>query len=225
MRAPRSALLAVFIAFLLPLSGGSRQTLPVLQDDILSRSARISDAPVSPFSAFEGALLLSGVPGGEGFTQGCTDSPAQTVRPHGATLREVLDSITGDKSGYVWKMREGVVNLEPSTGFPALLKTHLKTFQSHDLSDAGSAVTFLTSSPEVERAAAENGLQHNVSGAALSGMTSEPAPPKKPLDIRLHNLMLFEALNAIARANKHGAWVYREVHCGPIRQFDVTFVQ
>jgi hypothetical protein len=97
----------------LPSLGVSSQVPPALQDDVLTRSARIGDVSLPAFSAFEGALLASGVPGGVAFVRGCSDQQLPMVHPQGTTLREVLDSITGGDSGYVWQMNEGVVNLEP----------------------------------------------------------------------------------------------------------------
>src|SRR5258708_10374105 len=194
---------------LLPSLRVSTQAVPAPQEDVLTRSAMIGDKSLPASSAFQGALLISGVPGGVAFVEGCSDQPLPMVHPHGTTLREVLDSITAGDSGYVWRMYEGVVNVEPLQGGPALLRIHLKAYNSRDLTDAGSAVTFLSSSPEVTRAATKIGLAHNVSGSALSGMAQGPQPPKKPLAIRLHDVTLLEALNAIARANKHGDWIYR----------------
>ncbi len=226
MRAFMSLFSATLLAVaLLPSLGVSRQAAPAPKEDVLSRSAMIGDESLPAFSAFEGALMLSGVPGGVAFVEGCSDQTLRMVHPHGTTLREVLDSITAGDSAYAWRMREGVVNLEPSTGLPALLRIHLKTYDSRDLTDAASAVTFLVSSPEVERAATKFGLAHNVSGSALSGLAQGPPPPKKLLGIRLHDVTLLDALNAIARTNRHGVWMYRETHCGSIHQFDVSFPQ
>ena len=124
----------------------SSQVPPTLQEDVLTRSATIGDVSLPAFSAFEGALLVSGVPGGVAFAQGCSDQPLPMVRPQGTTLREVLDSITGGDSGYVWRMNSAVVNLEPLQGVPALLTTLLKTYDSRELAEPGSAVTLLISS-------------------------------------------------------------------------------
>jgi hypothetical protein len=185
----------------------------------------VDDKPLPAFSAFEGTLLLAGVPGGVAFVEGCSDQPLPMVHPHGTTLREVLNSITADHSAYAWKIRNGVVNLEPSAGTPALLRIRLNTYDSGDLTDGASAVTFLSSSPEVERSAAKLNLAHNVSGNALGSMAQGPPPPKRPLGIRLHDVTLLDALNAIARGNKHGVWVYREIRCGAVHQFDISFPQ
>jgi len=63
----------------------------------------------------------------------------------------MLDSITSGDSQYVWRMRKGLVNLEPVKGPPVLLQTHLKRYDSGDLTDAVSAVSLLKSLPELAR--------------------------------------------------------------------------
>jgi|SRR5579859_101934 len=215
-------LLAVALISPLQVSGQGRRAP---QEDVLLRSARIGAVPLPAPSAFEAALQASGTPGGVAFVEGCSGQPPPMVRPHGITLREVLNSITAGDSTYVWRKRRGVVNLEPSTGLPALLRTHLDSYDSGGVPDAVSAVTFLSSSPQVTRAAAKLRLAQNALGPGLGSMVQGTPPPKKPLGIRLHDVTLLDALNAIAQANKHGVWVYRETHCGSVHQFNVSFAQ
>ena len=193
-------------------------------EDVLSRPVKIEDRALPAFSAFEGALQVSSVPGGVAFVEGCSDQPEPMVHPRGTTLREVLDSIVSGDPRYTWKMREGAVNLEPSNGVPALLRTHLKTYDSQD-TDAVSAVTLVSSLPEVGRAAAKLRLTHNVLGPGLGGMAQGPPQPRAPLGVQLHDVTLLYALNAIAQANKHGVWIYRETNCGSVHQFNVGFEQ
>jgi len=147
------------------------------------------------------------------------------VHPRGTTLRQVLDSITSADSHYVWRIKEGVVNVEPAKGLPALLETHLKTYDSGKLADAVSAVTVLSGSPDVVRAGARLGLTHNALGPGLGGVAPGSPSPQKPLGLRLHNVTLLDALNTIARANKHGVWTYRETQCGSVHQFNISFAQ
>jgi hypothetical protein len=171
-----SVLLAVALPSPPRISGQGAQAP---QEDVLAHPASIGDAPLPIFSAFQSALQISGVPGGAAFVEGCSDQPVPMARVHGITLREVLNSITAGDSAYTWKMREGVVNFEPSTGLPALLKVHLNNYESGDASDAVSAVTFLSSSPEVTSAATKLGLAQNVLGPGLGSMVQGPPPPKK----------------------------------------------
>ena len=211
-------------AALLPSPRISIAATPAPQEDVLSRPAPIGDLSLPASSAFEAAVQASGVPGGIAFLEGCPDEPKPTVHPYGTTLREVLDSITSRDSHYIWRMREGVVNLGPAKGAPALLRTHLKTYDSGNLTDA-SAVIFLSSLPEVARAAAGIGLTYIQLGSGLGGTALGPPPPKKPLGVRLHDVTLLDALNAIIRANKHGVWTYRETHCDSVHQFNISFEQ
>ncbi len=136
---------------LLPSVRVSIAATPTPQEDVLSRPAAIGDRSLPASSAFEGALQISGVPGGAAFVEGCADEPKPLVHPHGATLRQMLDSITSGDSQYVWRMRKGLVNLEPVKGPPVLLQTHLKRYDSGDLTDAVSAVSLLKSLPELAR--------------------------------------------------------------------------
>jgi len=212
-------------AALLPSLRVSIAATPTPQEDVLSRPAALGDRSLPASSAFEAAVQASGVPGGDAFLEGCLDEPEPTVHPYGTTLREVLDSITSRDSHYMWRMHEGVVNLEPVKGAPALLRTHLKTYDSGNLTDAVSAVIFLSSLPEVAHAAAGLGLTHSQLGSGLGGMALGPRPPKKPLGVRLHDATLLDALNAIARTNNRGVWTYRETHCGSVHQFNISFTE
>ena len=218
--------MAVLLAVtLLPSLGVSRSSALTLQEEVLTRTAAVADQSLPLFSAFEDALQVSGVPGGVAFVETCADEPKPIVHPHGTTLRQVLDSIITADSHYVWRIRKGVVNLEPVKGVPALLETHLKTYDSAELADAVSAVTVLSSSPDVLRAGARLGLTHNALGPGLGGVTPGSPPPQNPLGIRLHDVTLLDTLNTIARENKHGVWTYRETQCGSVHQFNISFAQ
>jgi len=216
------ALLASILIFA---SGSDRAHSLSPQQAALDRPVAMGEMSTPAPSVFQGAALVAGVPGGAAFFEGCADQPLRTIQPTGSTLREVLNSITHADPEYVWSFNSGVLNLEPSRGIPALLSMRLTNYDSENVTDAASAVTFLSSSPEVTSAANKLGLAHNVSGNALSGLPGEPQPPKKPLDIHLKNVTLLDALNAILRANKKGVWMYRETHCGSVSQYDIVVVQ
>jgi hypothetical protein len=213
------------VGSLFPFEPGRHIQLPAQPADDLTRPIAISDSPSPAYVVALGAMLASGTPGGVTFDGGCPDHSEPVIRPHGTTLREVLDSITEEDASYAWNMKQGVVNLVPSGGAPAFLKMNLDTYDSGDLANASEAVVFLASSPEVTRDAAKLGLQKNPSGSPLGSASLEPRPPQKPLSIRLQNVTLLGVLNAIARANKHGVWTYYEKKCGSVHQFDLTFTE
>jgi hypothetical protein len=183
------------------------------------------DGLVPAPAAFEVALFQAGMPGGVASVQGGSDKPEQAVRLHGITLPETLDSITTADPRYVWRVKKGVVDLEPSQGVPALLRTHIKNYDSRDLTDALSAVTVLSASLEVERAASRIGLVHNILVGSLGSVGPLPLPRKKPLRVRLQDVTLLEAFNALVGASKHGVWSYREIHCGKTAMFDVIVAE
>jgi|SRR5208282_2162670 len=220
-----SMLLIVLPAMLVVSLGVSRSSAQTLEEDPLTRTAAIGDRSLPAFSAFQEALQVSAVPGGVAFVEGCADEPKPVVHPRGTTLRQVLDNIVSGDSQYVWRIRKGVVNLEPVKGLPVLLQTHLKRYDSGDLTDAISAASLLSSLPEIARAAAKHGFTQNVLGPGLGGVAQGPPSPKKPLGVRLHDVTLLDALNAIARANGHGVWSYRETHCQSVHQFNISFAQ
>lgn len=205
--------------------GTGRPRSPGSQTAILNRVVAMGNSSASAPSVFQGAALLAGVPGGTAFLEGCANQPPLKVRPRGNTFGAVLSSITHGDPSYIWRVRAGVVNLMPSSGVPALLKTRLAGYDSMTATDAASAITLLSSSPQVVGAARKLGLAHDVSGSALSGVASKFGHRKKPLGVHLINVSLLRALNAIARANRHGVWMYRETHCDSVRQYDITFVQ
>ena len=226
MRANRTCTLALVVAIALLMSfDGLIRSAPTPQEDILTHPVAIGDRSLPAFSAFQDALQASGVPGGVAFVEGCASEPKPTVRPQGTTLRQVLDSIASGDPQYVWRIRKGVVNLEPAKGLPALLQTHLKGYDSGDLTNAISAVSSLSSSPALTSAATKQGLTHNTLGPGLGGVAPGAPSPQKPIGVRLHDVTVLDALNAIARANEHGVWTYRETHCGSVHQFNVSFAQ
>src|SRR5260370_38128098 len=101
MRAFTSLFLATLLAVaLLPSLRVSRQAAPATQEDVLTRSARIGDGPLPASSAFQGALQMSGVPGGVAFMEGGSDQPLPMVLPQGSQLRERLTSIMDGDSVY-----------------------------------------------------------------------------------------------------------------------------
>lgn len=232
MRMPPTSGPIVIVALLVSLAVASHSA-PSSQEDILTRSVVGSVNGPRPASkafagareAFVAALRAADVAGGAIVVEGCPEEPKHSVQISGTTLGELLNSIAGSDPHYAWRLYRGVVDLEPSGGLPALLTTQLKAYDSGDATDPESAVTFLNSLPEVMRAAVALGLTQNPSGSFLSGMAPGPPPPRKRLDLRLHDITLLDALNAIARTNKHGFWTYNETHCGSINQFSLYFAE
>src|SRR5579862_4661197 len=186
---------------------------PAQQEEVLARPVQIGNASGPAPLEFQGALMLSGAPGGVASLQGCPDQPGPTVHPHGKTLREVLDNITSGNPFYVWGLHDGVINVKPSKGVPALLKAYFEVYDSGETTNAISAVAYLSSSAVVTSTAAALGLARSGDiGPGLHAGPQGPASSPRPLGIQLHDVSLVDVLNTVARTNKHGIWIYNETH-------------
>ena len=199
------------------------QEHPVTEEELLMRPAGTAgSSPLSVDVAFQTAMARSGGPGGAAILQGCEGSSDKVVRVHGSTLREVLDDIVTADPNYVWHLRDGVVNLMPAKGVPALLTLRIAAYDSGDATDLRTAGTYLLALPVVRERADELGFTRAVFGTGLSALLPG-APPAPKLNVRLQDVTLLEALNALVRANRHGAWVYYETHCKSENNFQVQF--
>jgi hypothetical protein len=146
------------------------------------------------------------------------------VRFKGSTLREVLDDIVTADPDYGWEVKDGVVNLLPAKGVPDLLTLRISAFDSGDATSVRTAETFLFALPEVRKRAEELGFDQAIYGSALSAI-APGAPPAPKLNVRLQDVTLLEALNALVRAHKHGLWIYYETHCKSTNHFDINFTE
>lgn len=192
-------------------------------EEMLTRPVVVpSGPPLSASSAFEDLMFSAGIPGGQVLEEGCNAEVGPQTHLKGNTLRELLDSFAGVGSPYRWEVKDGVVNLLPAKGSPALLLTRIATYDSQKAADIVTATTFLLASPKIQDAAAELGLTQNVSGSGVGSVGPGPPPPREPLGLRLQNVTLRDLLNALVRINGRGVWTYREIHCPPKNYFDVT---
>jgi hypothetical protein len=193
--------------------------------ELLGRSVAIPSAPQSVTAAFQSLMLASGTPGGDVTAGGaCGEEPETMTRLRGTTLREALESITRADPHYHWSVSDGVVDLLPGGVPPALLRVRITYFDSGPATDIVSAGTFLFALPEVRAAAARLGLTRSAtSGSGLSSLLPGAHAPRKRLDLRLRDVTVLDALNAIVRVNKGGVWMYSETRCKGLHLFDLNF--
>lgn len=118
-----------------------------------------------------------------------------TVHLKSVTPRQVLNHIARLYPGYRWKIRNGVVNLEPNnrTGSD-LLSIRLSTVSIHG---------------EISRVAFRKILQLAGIGV-VNGFEQRQPQLYGVVDVELHDTTVRDALNAIARADGQVAW-----ECGP----------
>jgi len=194
--------------------------------ELLTRPVELPASPLSVDFAFQLAILRSGAPGGEALNQECAEPSESAVRPQQeSTLRELLENIVTADPEYRWEVNEGVVNLLPVKGVPELLTLRIAAFDSGDATDVTTAKTFLFALPEVRKRAAELGFDQAIYGSGLSGIPPAGTPPPPKLNVRLQDVTLLEALNALVRAHNHGLWMYRETHCESSKHFDIKFTE
>jgi len=209
-----------------PVAGHQEQPgKPAAEAELLMRPANVGPSPLSVNSAIQLAILRSGAAGGAVITQGCAEPSDNIVRFQGSTLREVLDDIVTADPGYGWEVKDGVVNLVPVKGVPDLLTLRIGAFDTGDATDVRTAETFLFALPEVRQREAELGFDRAILGSGLSSGVPGAAPPPGLLNVRLEDVTLLEALNALVRAHRHGVWLYYETHCKSNNHFSINFTE
>ena len=209
-----------------PFAGHQEQPgKPVAEAELLMRPvANLGSSPLSVNHAIQTAILGSGAAGGAVIMQGCEEPSDSVVRFQGSTLREVLDDIVTADPDYGWEVKDGVVNLLPAKGVPDLLTLRISAFDSGDATSVRTAETFLFALPEVRERAAELGFDQAIYGSGPYAVVPGAPPPPK-LNVRLQDVTLLEALNALVRAHKRGVWLYYETHCKSTNHFSINFTE
>jgi hypothetical protein len=216
--------LLVFVASLAP--GRRSAAAATAQQALLQRPVAVAQGTLSVDSAFQSVMLASGAPGGETLLTGCQQEGKALVHLRGNTLEQGLDAITRADPRYRWRVADGVINLLPAGEPPALLMARVSYFDSGPATDIVSAGAFLFALPEVWQAEASLGLRRSAFfGRTLGSMLPGPQPPRKRLGLRLRDVTVLAALNAIVRVNTRGVWTYSETNCQGIRTFDLTLSQ
>lgn len=206
-----ATLLAVTVALVQP---AVTQPHQVNEDrrpsELLERQVAGTDLELlTTVQAFTRTLGYSGIQGGVVGIGACEqDSLKHIWRPMGSKVRDVLDSIVLADPRYRWEYREGVVNLLPVSGVPALLSVRIGELQVADATDPDAALDRLRRLPEVKKAMANLNLNWAMD---LFVKMVETRPKKR--DVRIKDATVLETLNTIAREFPHAIWYYSEFHC------------
>jgi hypothetical protein len=156
---------------------------------------------------FHSSLGRVSVPGGMVRIFNCReDTIKHSWKAQGSTLRQVLDAIVAADSRYHWEVSDGVVNLLPVSGEPALLRARINEFHIENTASSLDALLRLLKLPEVVEAMSK---LHLKPGLMLVDYWSAP----RQFSVRSNGVTLRQALNAIARANGRDIWEYVEIHC------------
>lgn len=176
------------------------------------------DRPEGPLVSFEEFLRDSDLSGGIVLMSECQESPPVHLKAkQGSTFREVLDDFEAANPSYHWEIRGNVLNLIPAAGIPPLLAAKVRSFELQTMAQQTRfSLVFqrLLELPEIRQAATGLGLKEGTYYGGL-GVYQERPEPEMPLPIyvRLNNVPLQDALNAVAQAYGHTVWWYRQRAC------------
>lgn len=170
---------------------------------------RVNVRKVTLPSLLDDSLVWREIP--VGFVPAASDitkDRVMDVDPSGLSVRDLLDAIVAADPRYKWSVEDGVVNLTPAAGRPALLDVRLAEFKGK--ASVGDLFYALQRTPEVRRRAAELGFDAEKPAADDENGFIIFGAPQPKYDISCRDCTVLEALNEIARRSG-AAWMYREV--------------
>ncbi|HEX5410661.1 MAG TPA: hypothetical protein VFZ27_02255 [Terriglobia bacterium] len=199
------------------------------EKEILARRVNSMESlHVDTVGTFESAVSSAGVPGGVAILGGCEVPSQNALQIKNGNLREVLERLVKADPHFHWLLDDGVVNLIPAGGIPPFLQVRIRTFEAKDPSNMWLTADALLKLPEVQRAQSRLGLMQSFAGSILGSAGGKIAAPSQPISvppIHLQDVTIFEALNAIVRANGEGVWIFNESYCRGKGAFNVSFSQ
>lgn len=120
-------------------------------------------------------------------------------------LLEVLNLIVQQEPGYVWELRDGVINFTPvdnrDSFFEKLLNTPIRTFVSPKGNNKFAIREALYNIPEIKALIDANGLE-----AGTLGYPHKPSIYANDADLSDKHTNLRSLLNKIIRESEHNSW-------------------
>jgi hypothetical protein len=174
------------------------------------------------------ALDAARVPGGIILARPCAQQSRHNYAFRvPASLRDVIKVIASANPSYAWSIKGGVVNIAPRVQSPPILDTRISAFDSGSATALEAAVNMLLQLPEIRDRMKDLGFEEGFN--SLQGYrvlrkqhaSSETQP--RELGVKVEEVSLREALNAIVRANGRGVWVYEEYRTSGKRYFRISF--
>jgi hypothetical protein len=174
------------------------------------------------------ALDAARVPGGIILARPCAQQARHNYAFRApASLRDVIEVITSSDPSYGWSIKEGVVSIAPRIQTPPILDTRISAFDSGRATALEAAVNMLLQLPEIRNRMKGLGFEegfNSLQGYRVlrnqeAGFETQP----RELGVKVENVSVREALNAIVRAHGHGVWVYEEYRNSGKRYFRISF--
>ena len=206
--------------FLLIVFASPQEAQENASEDILLRKVPGNELEfLSTRNVFYSSLWLTHLPGGMVRLVDCEpDTLMQSWKPSNSPLSQFLDTLVATDPRYRWQMQDGVINLLPAAGEPALLKTRLSKFEVEDIASAREALARLLALSEVKKGMRD---LHLKPGIAIITGSSPPNAPK--FSVKQNGGTLRQALNAIAYAQGRSIWEYIEIQCNGRHEVVIRF--
>lgn len=182
---------------------------------------------VSTVNALTKTLNAAHVPGGVATAIFCGTEDRHDLTPLGPTVRDALDSIVVANPQYRWFVDQGAVNLIPSANELSLLDVVIADFKVESSDSQDDIVGKLLAVPEVKQGAKRLHLSPGFTEIGIRPLErpgSNTGKVKKGLNLRLQNVTLREALNAITRTHGSAVWSYQEKRCDGSKEFSLRFL-
>jgi len=207
--------------------GNAQTSKPKPADIRINHDVHVEDQRLG--SIFYDVLYGTGLHGGLAEITGCSGVPMGRIQiKQGATVRHAMDALVAANPGYKWELKNGAVELLPSSGAP-LLDTRIARFQVDATGLTNEAVLQdLLRLPEVLERQAVLGLKggtHWGIGSGGAAIELHPAPREPvPVHVNFQNVSLQEAFTKVVERSPNGVWVYDETDCNGAKTFIVGVI-
>lgn len=194
--------LILLLCFIPTLCSGQQQA----QVLTLDRQIELHVSKATLMLALGTLSLEQDIPIGIEFSATEKNEPKLNIDVSKAPLLEVLNLIVQQEPGYIWELRDGVINFTPVRNreaiFQKLLETPIRSFVSPKGNNKFAIREALYNLPEVKKLIMTHGLE----GETL-GYPHKPSIYANQVDLSDKNTTLKSLLNRIARESEHNFWV------------------
>jgi hypothetical protein len=223
MKYNRGIILAVVAALAtMPFTYAQQSPTPQEAQEAMRRHREQTRGTVTTSESLLQILRSQEVPGGIVMPSQC-GAIARHQMPVGSSLHELLDSLTAVVPQYRWQAENGVINVIPAGGVPAFLEVRVARFRAERVKSPDEALVKLFEMPEVLKAMTNPAIGSRLFRGGIGFYAPAPSSDIETFSVRLDNVTVREALNAIARAHGHAMWTYHPNSCREVNDFELDF--